>query len=111
MIAMPAARLGAVALLLACVSGTGSILVEVMAETGLQRTLPQEIFGRAYGLAIPATIGGIAAGSLAAPALVSGLGLDGALITCGSLALAYGLLLIARRPATDPTVTPVAPTA
>jgi MFS family permease len=111
MIAMPAARLGAVALLLACVSGAGSILVEVMAETGLQRTLPQEIFGRAYGLAIPATITGIAAGSLAAPALVSGLGLDGALITCGSLALAYGLLLIVRRPATDPTVTPVAPTA
>jgi MFS family permease len=42
MIAMPAARLGAVAILLAGVSGIGSILVEVMAETGLQRTLPAE---------------------------------------------------------------------
>jgi MFS family permease len=115
MIAMPAARLGAVAILLACVNGAGSILVEVMTETGLQRTLPEEVFCRAYGLAIPATVAGIAAGSLAAPALVSGLGLDGALITCGSLALAYGLLLIRRRqsalaPAARPAAraTPVA---
>jgi hypothetical protein len=109
MIAMPAARLGAVAILLACVNGAGSILVEVMAETGLQRTLPEEIFGRAYGVAVPATIAGIAAGSLAAPALVSGLGLNGALVACGSLALAYGLLLIGRRhSAPAPAATPVA---
>ncbi|HEX3957671.1 MAG TPA: MFS transporter [Trebonia sp.] len=112
MIAMPAARLGAVAILLACVNGAGSILVEVMTETGLQRTLPEETFGRAYGVAIPATIAGIAVGSLAAPALVSGLGLNGALITCGSLALAYGLLLIGRRqPALAPAATSVAPAA
>jgi predicted MFS family arabinose efflux permease len=111
MIAMPAARLGAVVILLACASGAGSILVEVMAETGLQRALPEEVFGRAYGLAIPATIAGIAAGSLAAPALVSGLGLNGALITCGGLALAYALLLIARRSAPAPAATPVTPAA
>ena len=53
MIVMPAARLGAVAILLACVNGAGSILVEVMTETGLQRTLPEEIFGRAYGAGDP----------------------------------------------------------
>ena len=57
-------------------------------------------------MAIPATVAGIAAGSLAAPALVSAFGLSGALITCGVLALAYGLFLIGRRPAPAPAATP-----
>jgi hypothetical protein len=53
----------------------GAILVEVMTETGLQRLLPADVFGRAYGLAIPASIGGIVVGSLIAPVLVSTAGL------------------------------------
>ena len=31
-------------------------------ETCLQRTLDQEVFGRAYGLELPASLGGIVAG-------------------------------------------------
>jgi predicted MFS family arabinose efflux permease len=97
MLAMPIAHWGAVAILLACVNGAGAILVEVMTETGLQRMLPAEVFGRAYGLAIPASIAGIVAGSLIAPVLVDALGLNGALVACGAMALAYGLQLLARR--------------
>ncbi len=59
-----------------------------MTETGLQRTLPHDVFGRAYGLAIPVSIGGIGAGSLIASALASTVGLTGALLACGSIAVA-----------------------
>jgi hypothetical protein len=97
MIALPAARLGVIAILLAGVNGAGAILVEVMTETGLQRLLPADVFGRAYGLAIPASIGGIVIGSLIAPALVSAAGLSGALVISGAVAVGYGLRLLAGR--------------
>jgi predicted MFS family arabinose efflux permease len=100
MLALPAARWGSLALVLAAVSGAGAILVEIMTETGLQRMLPEEVFGRAYGLALPASVAGIVVGSLIAPVLVSVIGLTGALVACGGVATAYGLQLIAgRRPA------------
>jgi MFS family permease len=113
MLALPAAHWGALAIVLACVNGAGAILVEVMTETGLQRMLPADVFGRAYSLALPASIGGIVAGSLIAPVLVSAIGLTGALVACGSVATAYGLHLIAGRghlPSPAPTpATPVSP--
>jgi MFS family permease len=95
MMALPAARLGVIAILLAGVNGTGAILVEVMTETGLQRLLPADVFGRAYGLAIPASIGGIVVGSLIAPVLVSAAGLNGALVISGAVAVGYGVQLLA----------------
>jgi predicted MFS family arabinose efflux permease len=110
MMALPAVRLGVIAILLAGVSGTGAILVEVMTETGLQRLLPDDVFGRAYGLAIPASIGGIAVGSLIAPVLVSTVSLSGAQVISGAVAVGYGLQLLAgRRHATPvaPRATPV----
>jgi MFS family permease len=97
MLAMPIAHWGSVAILLACVNGASAILVEVMTETGLQRMLPTEVFGRAYGLAIPASIAGIVVGSLIAPVLVGVLGLNGSLAACGAVALGYALQLLARR--------------
>src|SRR3984957_14708232 len=97
MLAMPIAHWGSVAILLACVNGASAILVEVMTETGLQRMLPAEVFGRAYGLAIPASIAGIVVGSLIAPVLVGVLGLNGSLAACGAVALGYALPLLARR--------------
>ena len=65
-----------------------------MTETALQRTLPEEVFGRAYGLALPASIAGIAAGSLIAPVLVSWLGATGALLACGAAVVGYAALLL-----------------
>jgi len=85
---------GPAVIVLAGITGTGAILVQIMTETGLQRTLPPDVFGRAYGLAIPVSIGGIGAGSLIASALASTVGLTGALLGCGSIAVAYGAALL-----------------
>lgn len=88
----------AAALALAALTGMGALLVEIITETGLQRTLDDAVFGRAYGLAVPASLGGILLGSLIAPVLTSGLGGSGALIVCGAIVLAYAAIQL-RRPA------------
>jgi MFS family permease len=93
----------AVAIALVSVTGAGAILVEVLTETGLQRTLSPEVFGRAYGLALPASLGGIVAGSLIAPLLTSVLGGTGALTACGAAVVGYALLLL-RAPRRQPGV-------
>jgi MFS family permease len=85
---------GPAIIVLAGLSGAGAMLVEVMTETGLQRMVPQEVFGRAYGIAIPVSIAAIGAGALIAPALASAIGLTGALAVGGASSVAYcGLLL------------------
>jgi predicted MFS family arabinose efflux permease len=89
MLAMPLAHWALAALILAGCTGIGAICVEIMTETGLQRMLDDEVFGRAYGLALPASVAGIAVGGLVAPALVSALGATGALLACGGVAVAY----------------------
>ncbi|HZR53037.1 MAG TPA: MFS transporter [Streptosporangiaceae bacterium] len=88
---------GPAAIALTAVTGVGAILVEILTETSLQRTLPADAFGRAYGLALPASLAGIVVGSLLAPLLISVLGATGALIACGGGAIGYGLLLTAPR--------------
>jgi MFS family permease len=84
----------ALAIALTALTGTGAILVEILTETGLQRALAPEVFGRAYGLALPASIGGIVAGSLIAPLLISTLGGTGALVTAGAIVLAYAVAML-----------------
>jgi predicted MFS family arabinose efflux permease len=97
MLLLAAVHWAAAAIILASVTGTGAILVEILTETGLQRALPAELFGRAYGLALPAAVAGIAAGSLTAPLLTTVLGQTGALVACGAVALSYGLALMRPR--------------
>jgi predicted MFS family arabinose efflux permease len=89
MLAMPWAHWAPAALALAGCTGIGAICVEIMTETGLQRMLDDTVFCRAYGLALPASVAGIAAGGLVAPALVSALGETAALLACGGVAVAY----------------------
>jgi len=86
---------------LIAVGGAASLLVEITMSTGLQRMLPRDVFGRAYGLAVPASIGVIGAGSLLAPVLDSALGQTGSLLACAAAVLAYTafLALSARHPA------------
>ena len=70
-------------MLLVAVSGIGSLVVEVLAETSLQRALPEQVFAAAYGIAFPASIAGIVVGSVAASALYASAGLTPALTVIG----------------------------
>ena len=111
MLALPAAHWAPAALCLAGFTGAGALCVEIMTDTGLQRMLDDEVFGRAYGLALPASIAGIAAGSVVAPALVSALGLDAALLACGAVVMTYCAVIWRTRPAATPaTEAPAAAT-
>ena len=95
----------AVAVGLGVVGGFGSLVVEVAVETGLQRSLPEELLGRAYGFAFPAAIGGIAAGSLVAAPLAALAGVGGALALLGFAVVTVAALLVrAPRPAPRPAV-------
>jgi MFS family permease len=105
-LALSAAHWGPAAIVLAGLTGVGAVGVEIMTETGLQRLLPEEVFGRAYGLAIPASIGGIAVGSLVAPVLASTLGLTGALLACGAAVLGYAALLLRGTDSPAPAAAP-----
>jgi hypothetical protein len=85
------------ALALGLVSGAGCIVVEVLVETSLQRSLAPDVFARAYGFAYPAAIAGIVAGSLIAAPLVALFGVRGAFVALGALTAVYTLSLL-RRP-------------
>lgn len=78
-------------LALAALSGAGSSLVEVLAETGLQRDLPGEVLPRAYGFAFPAAVGGICVGGAVAAPLIDLVGLLPALTAVATVVVAYGL--------------------
>lgn len=86
----------AAVLALAAANGVGAILVDILTETGLQRTLGPEVFGRAYGLALPAILGGIVVGSLVAAPLMSILGDSGAIAAAGGIVLAYAAAMLRR---------------
>ena len=85
---------------LALVLGSGMVVGEVLSETALPRLLGEEVLARAYGLALPAALGGIVAGSLSAGPLVSWLGLRGTLVSAGAFVLLSGVWLL-RRPLTS----------
>jgi predicted MFS family arabinose efflux permease len=104
MLALPVARWAPAAILLVGFTGAGALCVEIMTETGLQRMLDDEVFGRAYGLALPASIAGIAVGSVVAPALVSAFGATAALLGCGGVVMAYCAVVWRTRPAQTATL-------
>jgi MFS family permease len=83
----------AVAIGAVVVTGIGSVLVEVLADTALQRQLPPAVLGRAYGFAFPASIAGIVVGSLVASPLLALLGTTGTLVVTGALVTAYAAVV------------------
>ena len=102
LVALPLAALGfanavAPALVLAFAAGGGMVVGEVMSETALPRLLDDAVLARAYGLALPASLAGIVAGSLVAGPLVASLGVTWTLLLAGSFVLAVAALLL-RRP-------------
>jgi Major Facilitator Superfamily len=86
----------AAALVLAVSIGAGQFVTEVVSDTTLQRSLDPTVFARAYGLVVPASVAGIAAGALLAAPCVALIGLDGTLALTGAVVLAYGALAFAR---------------
>jgi predicted MFS family arabinose efflux permease len=83
-----------VALVLAGVFGAGTFTAEVVGDTCLQRSLDPAVFARAYGLALPAFLGGIAAGALIAPLTITLVGVKGTLIMIGAAVIAYCTLVL-----------------
>src|SRR5205085_559419 len=68
------------ALILVGVIGVGSVFCEVNSITLLQRSAENEVMGRVFAVLESLLLGGLAIGSVAAPGIVSWLGLQGALI-------------------------------
>ena len=75
----------ALALVLFAVVGVGNTLVDVSGFTLLQRSAPEEVLGRVFGVLETVTGIGFAAGAALAPALVAGLGERWAFAVSGAL--------------------------
>jgi MFS family permease len=76
------------------IGGAGAVLVEVLCETALQRELAEDVFARAYGVALPMILGGIVVGSLVAAPLSALVGMTGAIVATGVLAAAYAGIVV-----------------
>ena len=74
------------------VRGGGTLVVDVLAVTALQRTVAPEMIARVFGVFLSLVVGAIALGTLVAPPVVSLLGLDGALLFFAIAPTALGLL-------------------
>jgi MFS family permease len=64
--------------------GIGNTLVDVAALTLLQRSAPDEVLARVFGVIESLLVGAIGLGAILAPVLVSAFGADGALIATGA---------------------------
>ena len=65
------------------VSGSGMIVVDVLAITALQRDLPKDVLGRVFGVLDALVIAAITAASLVAAAVLAAAGLEAALLAVG----------------------------
>jgi predicted MFS family arabinose efflux permease len=84
-----------VAMVLAAAGGAGSIMVDVLSETRMQRLLDEAVLARAYGLALPSALAGIVAGALIAAPLAALLGPAGAFAAlAAALALYAGFVAV-----------------
>ncbi len=74
------------------VRGGATLIVDVLAVTALQRAVPGEQLARVFGIFFAFVLGAVSLGALVAPALIGGLGLDGALLVLAFVPTALGLL-------------------
>jgi hypothetical protein len=75
----------AVAVLALAVLGAGNAVLDVAGFSLLQRSVPNAVRGRVFGLLEAIVMLGLSLGSAVAPALVAALGVQGALIATGAL--------------------------
>jgi MFS family permease len=93
-----------IAILLAAATGLASMVVEILAETVLQRTLDDAVFARAYGFAFPASIGGIAVGAVVTAPLIAWCGLPLAMAVIAAVVVGYAGLTLRSAAATPAAV-------
>jgi MFS family permease len=86
----------AVAFVLQVVRGAGTLVVDVLAITAMQRTLPSDLVARVFGVFIALVLAAISLGAIAAPVLIELIGLTGSLLFFGLVPAAL-LLLGTRR--------------
>jgi hypothetical protein len=65
------------------VRGAGTLVVDVLAVTALQRSLPRELLARVFGAFNALVLLAVVLGALVAPPIISGLGLDAMLWIVG----------------------------
>jgi MFS family permease len=80
------------ALLLLAIVGIGNAVEDVTGETLLQRLVPDHMLGRVLGVMFGGATAGMGIGSIAAPGLISLLGVHGALVATGVFLTALVLL-------------------
>ena len=81
------------------VFGVAMVMIEIQADTILQRSIPPEAFGRTHGFVIPACYAAQALGAGIAPAAEGLLGLRGAFLAAAATLVLYagGLLALGPR--------------
>jgi hypothetical protein len=73
----------AVAVALQAVRGAGTLVVDVLAVTALQRSLSSDLLSRVFGVFNTLLLAAVALGALAAPVILALVGLDGTLLIVG----------------------------
>jgi CRP-like cAMP-binding protein len=74
------------------VRGAGTLVVDVLAITALQRSLPKEVLGRVFGAYFTGVLSAISLGALVTPQVISAFGLDASLWLAGAVLPALCLL-------------------
>ena len=98
----------AVAVFLLAIVGAANSVEDVAAFTLLQRIVPDEILTRVLAVVWSLAMGGVALGSIAAPALVDAIGPRPAFVVVGSILPLLTLVTYRRLVAIDKDVPPVA---
>lgn len=86
---------------LVALDGAASIVLDVLVLTSLQRLLGNQVMGRAIGAVDSLVVGAMLLGSIAAPPLVSAIGVPGAVLAVAGVVLVAGLAVLARAHAID----------
>jgi MFS family permease len=73
-----------IAFVLQVIRGGGTLVVDTLAITALQRTLAPDLIARVFGAFWALVLGGISIGALITPALLHGLGTNGTLLVYGA---------------------------
>ena len=90
-----------IALILLGLVGVGNTVVDVAALTLLQRTVPDEVLTRVFGVVQSVFVATLGLGAIAAPLMISAIGIRGALIVTGALLPVLAALLWTRISALD----------